>query len=51
MRHTFISYMLSIGNSPLILYKIVGHENPSILYKHYARFVDQGTGKKLLIIE
>ena len=51
MRHTFISYMLSIGNSPLILYRIVGHENPGIIYKHYARYIDQGTGRKLLITE
>lgn len=48
MRHTFISYMLSIGNSPMILYMMVGHSNPTIMYNKYARFIQQSGGGKLL---
>lgn len=48
MRHTFISQMLQRGNSPIVLYRMVGHENPEIMYKHYARFINM-KGKKLLI--
>lgn len=48
MRHTFISYMLSIGNNPMILYRMVGHSNPSIMYSKYARFIQQNGGEKLL---
>lgn len=48
MRHTFISYMLSIGNNPLVLYVMVGHSNPNIMYNKYARFVQQLGGGKLL---
>lgn len=48
MRHTFISYMLSIGNNPLILYRMVGHSDPTIMYKKYARFIQQNGGEKLL---
>lgn len=47
MRHTFISYMLSLGNSPLILYRMVGHENSELLYKKYARFIKSTSGKLL----
>ncbi len=49
MRHTFISYMLMRGNSPLILYRMVGHETPEIIYKFYARFISAVKGKKLLV--
>lgn len=48
MRHTFISQMLQKGNSPLVLYRMVGHENPEIMYKHYARYI-KSQGKKQLI--
>jgi len=48
MRHTFISYMLSIGNNPLILYRMIGHSNPNIMYNKYARFIQQTGGAKLL---
>lgn len=48
MRHTFISYMLSIGNSPMILYRLVGHSNPTIMYNKYARFIKQAGSEKLL---
>lgn len=47
MRHTFISHMLSLGNSPLILYRMVGHENSELLYKKYARFIKTTSGKLL----
>jgi integrase len=50
MRHTFISYMLSIGNNPLILYRMVGHSDPTVMYKKYARFIRQNGGEKLLKI-
>lgn len=49
MRHTFISYMLMRGNSPLVLYRMVGHETPEIIYKFYARFIAAVKGKKILI--
>jgi integrase len=48
MRHTFISYMLGIGNNPLVLYVMVGHSNPNIMYNKYARFIQQSGGVKLL---
>ncbi len=48
MRHTFISYMLSIGNNPMILYRMVGHENPKIMFDKYARFIKSSSNKKLL---
>ena len=49
MRHTFISYMLNIGNSPLVLYRMVGHTSPEIMYKYYARFIKKGKTKQLII--
>lgn len=51
MRHTFISQMLELGNSPMILYRMVGHENAEMIYKNYGRFINQGTGAKLLKTE
>lgn len=33
MRHTFISMMLQFGNSPLVLYKMVGYTNSEMIYK------------------
>ena len=51
MKHSFISNMLQLGNSPMVLlYKIVGHENPEIMYKKYARFIKKGV-EKLLKVE
>lgn len=50
MRHTFISMMLQFGNSPVVLYRIVGHENTEMIYKNYARFIKQEEKKKLLKI-
>lgn len=50
MRHTFISMMLQFGNSPLVLYKMVGHTNSEMIYKNYARFIKQEVGKKILKI-
>lgn len=48
MRHTFISYMLSIGNNPMVLYQMVGHKKPKIMFEKYARFIKQNDDKKLL---
>ncbi len=50
MRHTFISMMLQFANSPLVLYKMVGHTNSEMIYKNYARFIKQEVGKKILKI-
>lgn len=49
MRHTFISTMLLLGNNPMILYKMVGHKNPKIMYEKYARFIKYKSTQKLLI--
>ena len=46
MRHTFISRMLELGNSPMVLYPMVGHSNAGIIYQKYARFIKK-TGKIL----
>lgn len=51
MRHTFISMMLQFGNSPVIIYPMVGHENTEMIYKRYARFIKQEENKKLLKIK
>lgn len=51
MRHTFISYMLSIGNNPMVLYQMVGHKKPKIMFEKYARFIKQSDDKKLLFTE
>lgn len=48
MRHTFISYMLSIGNNPMVLYQMVGHKNVKIMFEKYARFIKQHDDQKLL---
>lgn len=50
MRHTFISMMLQFGNSPLVLYRMIGHTNSEMIYKNYARFIKQDVGKKTLKI-
>lgn len=51
LRHSFISHMLALGNSPMILYRIVGHENAEMIYKNYARFINLGSQIKLLKCE
>ncbi len=51
LRHSFISHMLTLGNSPMILYRIVGHENTEMIYKNYARFINLGGQIKLLKYE
>ncbi|MDQ5921163.1 MAG: integrase [Pseudomonadota bacterium] len=51
MRHTFISYMLMMGNRPEVLYRIVGHENTKTIYEVYGKFIKgENLGKKLLIV-
>jgi len=49
MRHTFISYMLSRGNKPEVLYKMVGHTNTEMIYKVYGKFIAGEQIGKLLI--
>lgn len=48
MRHTFISMLLQFGNSPIVIYKMVGHNNTEMIYKNYARFIQHDESKKLL---
>ena len=50
MRHTFISMMLQFGNNPMIIYRMVGHSNPEVMFRKYARFI-KNTVEKLLKIE
>jgi hypothetical protein len=42
--------MLQFRNSPLVLYKMVGHTNSEMIYKNYARFMKQEVAKKILKI-
>ena len=49
MRHTFISHMLSLGNRPEVLYKIVGHKNTEMIYKVYGKFIAENKNQKVLI--
>lgn len=48
MRHTFISMLLQFGNSLIVIYKMVGHNNTEMIYKNYARFIQHNESKKLL---
>jgi integrase len=50
MRHTFISFMLMMGNRPEVLYKIVGHQNTEMIYKIYGKFIKGENHNKLLVI-
>ena len=50
MRHTFISMMLEAGNSPMVLYPMVGHTTPQVIYQYYGRFIKK-TGKILKLPE
>ncbi len=43
--------MLKIGNNPMVLYKMVGHESPKIMFEKYARFIKYSVNKKLLFTE
>lgn len=50
MRHTFISYMLMIGNRPEVLYRMVGHENTKMIYEVYGKFIkSEKIGKKFIV--
>lgn len=42
-RHTFGSTMLAAGNTPLRVAKWMGHEGPEMLYRHYGRWIEQGS--------
>ena len=50
MRHTFISYMLMMGNRPEILYKMVGHNNTEMIYKVYGKFIEGESQQKKLLV-
>ena len=47
MRHTFISTMLALGNSPMVLYPMVGHTNAQIIYQVYGKYIQNSSGKIL----
>ncbi len=47
MRHTFISTMLKLGNSPMVLYPMVGHTNAQIIYQVYGKYIQHHGGKIL----
>lgn len=42
-RHTFGSTMLAAGHQPLRVAGWMGHEGPEMLYRHYARWIEQGS--------
>lgn len=41
--------MLSLGNRPEVLYKMVGHENTEMIYKVYGKFIDESKQGKILL--
>ena len=41
-RHTFGSTMLAAGHAPLRVAGWMGHEGPEMLYRSYARWIEQG---------
>lgn len=42
-RHTFGSTMLAAGHQPLRVAGWMGHEGPEMLYRNYARWIEQGS--------
>jgi integrase len=38
-RHTFASLMLSHGEDPLWVARMLGHTGPDMIYKHYGKFI------------
>lgn len=42
LRHTFASQMLSGGENPLMVAKIMGHKDTQMLFRVYAKWIDQG---------
>lgn len=41
LRHTFASWTLSAGESPIWVAKMMGHESPAITQRVYARFIPE----------
>lgn len=44
LRHTFASQMLSGGENPLMIAKIMGHADAQTLFRVYAKWIDQDAG-------
>jgi integrase len=44
LRHTFASLCLQNGLQPTWVAKMLGHASVQILFKHYARFIDDAAG-------
>lgn len=42
-RHTFASTLLAAGHQPLRVAAWMGHEGPEMLYRHYGRWIEQGS--------
>lgn len=42
LRHTFASQMLSGGENPLMVAKMMGHKDTQMLFRVYAKWIDQG---------
>ena len=38
-RHTFASLMLSYGEDPLWVARMLGHTSTEMLYRHYGKFI------------
>ena len=45
-RHTFASLMLSYGEDPLWVARMMGHTSTEMLYRHYGKFIRNRKGKK-----
>ncbi len=43
LRHTFASLCLQNGLQPTWVAKVLGHKTPLITFKHYGRFIDDGS--------
>lgn len=42
MRHTFASNLLSQGENPAYIAKLLGHKTTEMVMRHYGRWVEQG---------
>jgi integrase len=42
MRHTFASHLLSQGENPAYIAKLLGHKSTEMVTRHYGRWVEQG---------
>lgn len=43
LRHTFASQLLSQGQNPAYIAKLLGHKTTEMVMRHYGRWVEQGT--------